>query len=428
MNNQNEQYEMPAILNGPRTSDIPEPHFVWPKITQDTRDAVLAQLNESISIYDRSGIFSKFETKFANYHQKKYGLLHNSGTSAILAMYMGLNLGPDDEVICPSYTFHATVTPLMFTGAKPVFCDCKDDGNIDPSKIESLITDKTKAIIVTHMWGIPCDMNAIMAIAKKYNLKCLEDCSHAHGAEVYGKKVGTFGDAAAWSLQGQKTVSGGEGGILLTDDEEIYTRALLVGHYNKRCKQEIRKDHQYYQYFQTGFGLKLRAHPLAIAIANEQFDHLDEWLQQRGEYAQYMIDNFKKFDFLSVPNITDRKPSWYAFVMQFRPELAHGLSVDAFHRALLAEGLNEVDRPGSTGHIHDMPLFENPNEVFPNLYKSKPKQSEDAFPNAVRYTQNAIKLPVWAHNEDWSIVETYVKGIKKISNNVRILSQSLLHE
>jgi dTDP-4-amino-4,6-dideoxygalactose transaminase len=140
-------------------------------------------------------------------------------------------------------------------------------------EIEKKITDKTKAIVVTHMWGIPCDMDAITVIAKKHNLRLLEDCSHAHGAKFNEQKVGTFGDAAVWSLQGQKTVTGGEGGILLTDDGEIHTRALLLGQYNKRCKQEIPRDHPLYQYALTGFGLKLRAHPLAIAMADQQFDH-----------------------------------------------------------------------------------------------------------------------------------------------------------
>lgn len=138
-------------------------------------------------------------------------------------MYAGCDLQPGDEVISPTYTFYATVTPMVFTRAKPVFADRKEDGNIDPWEIEKKITDKTKAIVVTHMWGIPCDMDTITAVAKKHNLRLLEDCSHAHGAEFDGQKVGTFGDAAAWSLQGQKTVTGGEGAILLTDDEEIHT-------------------------------------------------------------------------------------------------------------------------------------------------------------------------------------------------------------
>lgn len=418
--------DTPAILGGPKTIDKSGPHFTWPPITDDTRRAVLAQLDRTISIYDRSDVFARFEDRFASYHGRKHALLHNSGTSAILAMYMGLDLKPGDEVICPTYTFYATVTPMLFTGAKPVFCDCQHDGNIDPAKIEAAITENTKAIVVTHMWGIPCDMDKIVAIARKHNLRLLEDCSHAHGAEFDGKKVGTFGDAAAWSLQGQKTVTGGEGGILLTDDQDVHTRALLLGHYNKRCKQEIDESHPLYQYHLTGFGLKLRAHPLAIAIADQQFDHLEEWLRQRGEFAQYMIDELSKYDCLSMPNTENRKPSWYAFVMQYHAERANNLPLQDFYKAVLAEGLAEADRPGSTKHIHDLPLFDHPEQAFPHLYSAEDSGAKQDFPNARTHTENALKFPVWSSKEDWRMVEAYVAGMKKILDNTRILAARAL--
>lgn len=421
----NTSQETLAILGGPKTIEQSGPHFVWPPISDETRKAVLEQLDRTISIYNRSDIFEQFETKFSNFHGRKYSLLHNSGTSALLGMYVGCNLQPGDEVIAPTYTFYATVTPMLFTGAKPVFVDCKEDGNIDPAEIEKKITDKTKAIVVTHMWGIPCDMDAITAIAKKHNLRLLEDCSHAHGAEFNGQKVGTFGDAAAWSLQGQKTVTGGEGGILLTDNEEIHTRALLLGHYNKRCKQEIPKNHSLYEYALTGFGLKLRAHPLAIAIADQQFDHLEEWLVKRGEFADYMIDELGKYEMLQMPNTKDRKPSWYAFVMQYQQANAHGLSIEKFYEAILAEGLIEADRPGSTMPIHNLPLFTQTNEAMPHLY-SEPTSDGSAFVGAEKYHHNALKFPVWSDDKDWPIAEAYVAGMKKVLDNTRTLAKRVM--
>ena len=191
-----------------------EAKFDWPKITHEAESAIFRQLHESVSIYNRSGIFEEFENSFSNYHGRKRGLLFNSGTSAIYAMYEGLGLEPGDEVICPTYTFFATISPLMSTGARPVFCDCREDGNINPDEIIRKITQKTRAVVVTHMWGIPCEMDTIHNICSRYGLALLEDCSHAHGASFGGQKVGTFGTAAAWSLQGQKIISGGEGGIL----------------------------------------------------------------------------------------------------------------------------------------------------------------------------------------------------------------------
>lgn len=258
-----------AIFGGEKIAKDDEMKFNWPRITNDTEKVVIEQLYKTISIYDNSGIFGEFEKKFADYHNKKYALLSNSGTSAIFSMFEAIDLRNDDEVLCPVYTFHATVSPMMYFGAKPIFCDSDNEGNISFDSVKNKYTENTKAIIVTHMWGVPIkDIQKIADFCKEKHIYLLEDCSHAHGAEIYGKKVGTFGDIAAWSLQGQKTVTGGEGGIILTDDKNLFNRALLQGHYNKRPKSEIDKSDDLYKYYLTGMGLKLRAHPLAIAIAN----------------------------------------------------------------------------------------------------------------------------------------------------------------
>ena len=414
-----------AILGGSKSVEKKEQHFVWPIITEETRRAVMEQMDRTISIYNRSDIFETFEDKFAAYHGKKFGLLHNSGTSALHGMYVGCNLQPGDEVICPTYTFYATVTPLLHTGAKPVFADCADDGNIEPIQIQKKITPQTKAIVVTHMWGIPCDMDAIVRIAKENNLLLLEDCSHAHGAEYKNQKVGSFGDAAAWSLQGQKTVTGGEGGILLTDNEDIHTRALLLGHYNKRCRQEIPTDHDLREYAVTGMGLKLRAHPFAIAMANQQFDHLDEWVAQRNEFAEYMIKELDDLECLSTPKKACRKPSWYAFVMQYNEAKADGVSIEKFFEAIQAEGLVEADRPGSTCPIHDLPLMRKTNMILPHLHEEPVSATDESYPMAENFYKNAIKIPIWAQESDWDIVRSYAAGIRKVALNTRELARKL---
>lgn len=391
--------------------------YQWPLITSATEKAVLDQLRSgNISIYDRSGIFKVFEQRFADYHQRKYGLVTNSGTSAIFSMYEGLGLGPHDEVIAPVYTFFATVSPLLYLGAKPVFCDCRSDGNIDPAMIEKKITAKTKAVIVTHMWGIPCDMDKILAICKKYNLKLLEDCSHAHGARYKNKLVGTFGDAAIWSLQGQKIITGGEGGILLTDDQEIYVRAQLQGQYNKRCLQEIPKSHPLFKFAVTGFGLKLRAHPLSIALANEQFDHLDQWLEKKRQYANYIAKELSSIAFLHMPEYQDRNPSWYAFVFYYDESKAN-CSIEDFIIRLHKLGLHEIERPKSTQPLHKLALFHHPIEAMPRIYSNN-FEIDKKFPQAEKIYQTAIKIPVWATQEDEVIVKKYVNGIKKVCHEI----------
>lgn len=195
-----------AINGGEKTVKINRPHYVWPPITERTREAVLKQLDESISIYDRSGIIEKLEDRFARYHGKKHALLTNSGTSALYSMYVGADLKEGDEVICPAYTFYATITPLFFTEAIPVLADSRIDGNIDPQDMERKITENTRGIVITHMWGLPCDMDAITDIARQHNLMLFEDASHAHGATYKDRKTGTFGDASAFKFTSTKNV------------------------------------------------------------------------------------------------------------------------------------------------------------------------------------------------------------------------------
>lgn len=404
-----------AILGGVPTIDSEE-RYVWPRITEELEGVLLKQLHTNISIYNRSDVFLEFEDSFSSYHDNsKYALLSNSGTSAIFSMLEGISLSPDDEIICPVYTFFATISPVVYTGAKVVFCDCLSDGNISPDEIERKITNKTKAVIVTHMWGIPCDMDRIRDICSKHNIFLLEDCSHAHGAIYKGKKVGTLSDASAWSLQGQKIISGGEGGILLTNNKNIHERALLQGHYNKRCKQEIDETSDLYEYSVTGFGLKLRAHPLAIAIANHQFNYLDIWLKQKRLYAEKIIKELSQYPFLKMPEYNDDKsPSWYAFVMQFNEKQSNGVSIDKFVSALHSEGLIEVDQPGSTGPLDKLPLFSKTQKAIPRLYSSPAYKGGDSFPSAYAYYKNAIKIPVWSFEDEGWLVDSYIEGFHKI--------------
>lgn len=409
-----------AVLGGPKTIKKELPHFAWPPINKRMEKIVARQLYETISIYNKSGIFEKFENDFAKYHKRKYALLCSSGTLAIHSMFVAAGFKHGDEVICPAYTFFATVSPLLFTGAKPVLCDCDQNGNIDPQEIKNKITSKTKGVIITHMWGVPCQMDEIADICKKNKLFLLEDCSHAHGAIYKGKVVGSFGDLAAWSLQGPKIVSGGEGGILTTNNKGFYYKALLLGHYNKRCKMEIPKNHSLHKYAITGMGLKYRAHPLAIAIAYEMLKNLDKHLKTKRIFARKIIKAVKDLPGVSLPPVffdSQIKPAWYGFVFQYNPKTVQNLSIEKFFNALQREGLLEADRPGSTSPLNFLPLFQNPCSLFP-VYKKYPfSYKAGDFPAAEKFYQNAIKLPVWAFKKDVQTVNSYISGIKKVANN-----------
>lgn len=406
-----------AIHGGDPVIDSNDARFIWPIITDESREAIIDQLYTSISIYDKSGVIDTFENQFAHYHSRQYALLSNSGTSAIFSMFEAINLQPGDEVLCPVYTFHASVSPLTYTGASPVFCDSDEQGNISIEEIRKHYSKSTKAVVVTHMWGVPAkDIVEIKKFCDEHNLWLLEDCSHAHGASIYGKKVGSFGHMASWSLQGQKIITGGEGGIMLTDDRSLYERALLQGHYNKRPKQEIDQASPMRKYFLTGMGLKLRSHPLAVALALQQFQHLDDFTRQKQVYAQWLHDSFKEYPFLEVPPLqSDVQNSWYAFNIKYDASKAYEVSRERFVEALIAEGLIEADIPGSTGLIHELPLFTTPNEIMARLY-TKPLPPQGPFPVAEIFYNSIIKLPVWTREEDRGTVQAYIDGIRKVAN------------
>lgn len=391
----------------------------WPHITKETKDAVIKQLDTGVvSIYDRSGIFQEFEDKFASFYGRKYALLISSGTAALHSAMVACKFGPGDEVICPAYTFYATVTPMFQTGAIPVLCDADIDGNIDPEKLEKLITEKTKAIIITHMWGVPCKMDRITQICKKHNLKLIEDCSHAHGASYKGKLVGTQSDVAVFSLQGQKIITGGEGGILVTDDQEIYYRALLFGHYNKRCKQEIDKNSPYYEYAVTGFGLKLRAHPLAVAMANEQFDHLNDWHKIKSKNAIYLTSLLKDLPYLKTPIASsDIDPSWYAYVIQVDSDKL-SITTNELCTKLIENGIADADMPGSTCPLNYLKLFQKPGFLFP-FYEGKVEYKKGDFPVAEKFFNNAIKFPIDVYDTDEyrQVLRDYARIIEETINS-----------
>jgi len=405
-----------AILGGEPVLSTTAGHFVWPLVDDGIRRAVLAQLDESLSIYDRSGVIGRLEDKLSAYHGGRRALLTCTGTAALHSLFSAAGLA-GHEVICPAYTFFATCTPLFSLGAIPVLADCREDGNIDPADVERRITSRTKAIVVTHMWGLPCDMGPLAEIARRNGLLLIEDGSHAHGATYHGRVVGTLGDAAAFSIQGQKTLTGGEAGFLLTRDDEVFYRSLLFGHYNKRCKNEIPPEHPLYGYSVTGMGLKLRIHPLAAAIAEYGLDHLDDVLNGRRRMAARMTKALSELPGIEVPRVPDGVcPSWYGYMLRYRSDQLGGLSLDRFHEAVVAEGCSELDRPGSTRPLNLHPLFQDPGKLFPQ-YEGLVRYRPGDFPVAERYHKTCLKLPVWHRPEDQRIADLYAHAIRKVAQH-----------
>ena len=402
-----------------RLTSSPSEHkhqFPWPLIDEDAEKAVIKQLHTNISLYRKECIYEEFE----NYYGMLIGidncLVVNSGTTALWVLYGALGLQPGDEVLVPSYTFFATSSPMIHWGLVPIFCDANEEGNFDPQQIRLKKTNRTKAVMVTHMWGLPCDMPNIRKICDEENLLLLEDCSHAHGGQINGKHLGSWGDAAAWSLQGKKIVSAGEGGVFATRHRHFYERALFFSHFNKRCHQEISNDSTLRPYKLTGGGMNLRPSPLAIALANQQVKSLEKWNQQKQKYASLFIAMLLDIPFIRAPSFPDHHtPSWYALTMQWIPEYAP-CTRDQFVDYLINElGLGSVDIPMSTCPNHVLPLFAQPQHIRPDFYCA-PLQHTNC-PLAQRFFERAIKIFVPVRTEDHDSFMCYLEGFKKAAEH-----------
>ncbi|NSW75275.1 MAG: DegT/DnrJ/EryC1/StrS family aminotransferase [Candidatus Atribacteria bacterium] len=213
------------------------------------------------------------EKEFAQFIGVKYAVAVNSGTSALLCTLAALGIGPGDEVLVPGYTFIASISSIIMMRAIPVLCEVDESLTIDPKDVERKITDKTKAIMAVHMLGNPCDMEAIMDIARKHNLAVIEDCAQATGGSYRGKRLGSIGNIGAFSLNIFKMITAGDGGMVATDDYDLYERAFAFhdqGHKPLRMGVEVGQ--------RSIVGLDFRMNELTGAVALAQLRKIDRIL------------------------------------------------------------------------------------------------------------------------------------------------------
>ncbi|MBR5871771.1 MAG: aminotransferase class V-fold PLP-dependent enzyme, partial [Clostridia bacterium] len=238
-----------AVLGG-------EPVVTQENVSAETKDKLFRAMVlteeavEAAVAVIRSGNFSgtditeKFQNEFAAWQGTDYAIAYCNGTMSLTAAMFAIGLSEGDEIICPTKTYWASVSQALNFGASAVFCNINDMLSMDPDDLERCITPRTKAIMVVHYIAYPCDMDRIMAIAKKHNLKVIEDVSHAQGGLYKGKKLGTFGDVAAMSLMSSKSFACGELGVLVTSNRKIYERAMAFGHYERNNANYIQESEE----------------------------------------------------------------------------------------------------------------------------------------------------------------------------------------
>lgn len=233
----------------------------------------------------------KFESLFSTYMNTKHAIATSSCTGAIHLALMALGIKEGDEVIVPEITWIASVEPILYIGAKPIFVDVLEDTwCIDPVKIKEAITPKTKAIIPVHIYGNVCDMDAIMQIAKENGLKVLEDAAEGLGSELNNRKAGSIGDAGVFSFHGTKTMTTGEGGILVTNDTEVYEKAKILNDHGRNAKDPENK-----MFWMRNYGYKYKMSNLQAALGCAQIERIEELVEKKRLIFNLYADLLKGY-------------------------------------------------------------------------------------------------------------------------------------
>ena len=349
-----------AIFGGDKAITLDEGNlFKWPIVTEEDEKAIVQVLRDgSMSGTD---ITKQFEQEFAKWQGLDKALGFSTGTAAIQSAMYGCEVGIGDEIICPTVTYWASCLQVYSLGATVVFANVDQKTLcIDPTDIEHRISKKTKAIVCVHYVGHPCDMDAIMKIAKKHNVKVIEDVSHAQGALYKGKKVGTFGDVAAMSLMSGKSFAVGEAGILATNNVKIYDRAIAFGHYS-RFQDNIIETEQLKPFIGLPLGgYKYRMHQMSAAVARVQIKYYDKRCEEIRKAMNYFWDLLEDVPGI-VPHRVDESKGytmggWYAPKGLYDSEALGGLSVTRFCEAVTAEGFG--CSPGANLALHTHALFQ----------------------------------------------------------------------
>jgi len=326
---------------------------------------------ESTWISSTGKYIEQFEAAFAEFCGTKYAISCCNGTVALHLSLLALGVGPGDEVIVPTLTFVSTANAVTYCGARPVFVDSEPKTwNLDPGSIEAKITPRTKGIIVVHLYGHPADMNAVVAIARRHGLFVVEDAAQAHGAEYEGRSVGSIGDVAAFSFYGNKIITTGEGGIVVTNDDALAGRARQLKGYGMEPGR---------RYWYPIIGYNYRMTNLAAAIGLAQLEKVEWHLQRRREVASWYRERLRGTPGLSWQLTAElAKHVWWMFTIVMEDERRVDPAAVMAHLQEHGIETRPVGYP-----VHTLPPYHSPSQ-------------EDRFPIAERVARGGINLPTWA--------------------------------
>jgi perosamine synthetase len=376
---------------------IPHPPR-WPVYDDAAVERAAALIRRGKSFdYDHGPEIAGLEQSFARRYGR-HALTVNSGTSALLAAYYALGLGPGDEVVVPTHTFLATASPLFLLGAVPVLADSGGpDGNVTAATIERALTPRTRAVAVTHLFGHPAPMTEIVELCRRRGLALVEDCSHAHGSLYRGRPVGTFGDLAVFSIGGIKLVSGGMGGVLLARDSRHYDLACLLSAFKQRSERTVH-DPRLRRLADVGLGANLRISPPAAVLAQSHLDRLEDLVAAKKRNVTQLLETLCAAPGVQAPPVEPHLSmgGWYDVVVAVDPAEA-GFTRDELVAALTDQGV-KAGRP-STGPLHLTSVFTGAGPGHRGPHEPHFHYSPGDLPVAVALHDSWVSLPAPYFND-----------------------------
>ncbi|ADU95588.1 UDP-4-amino-4,6-dideoxy-N-acetyl-beta-L-altrosamine transaminase [Geobacillus sp. Y412MC52] len=338
----------------------------------------------------------QFEEAVARYVGAKYAVAFANGTAALHAACHAAGISQGDEVITTPITFAASANCVRYVGGKPVFVDIDENTyNIDPSLIEKAITPRTKAIIAVDFAGQPADLDPIREIAKKYGLVFIEDAAHSLGACYKGKKVGSLADMTMFSFHPVKTITTGEGGMIVTDDEEYYHKLKL---FRTHGITTVGKNEGPWYYEMVDLGYNYRMTDLQAALGLSQLAKLDAFVQKRREIAAIYHEVFSRIPGVRIPyQLPYVDSGWHLYVLQLQVEHFRVGRKEIFE-ALRAENIGV--------HVHYIPVYFHP-------YYQRLGYKKGICPVAEKWYEGALTIPIFPKMSEYDI-RTVIEGVNKV--------------
>lgn len=406
-----------ALYGGEKTKTTP--YGTGKRFGAEEIALVTEALEQNTLFYWKGKMTKRFCAKFADMYGAKYCAASSSGTASIHVALGACGIGCGDEVITSPITDMGSVIGILYQNAIPVFADLDPHTyNMTPESVEAKITDKTKAIIVVHLAGNAAEVDKIVEVAKKHNIYVIEDCAQAYCCEYKGKYVGIFGDIGCFSLNDFKHISAGDGGMIITDNEELYHNAVMFADKNyNRFGADVAKN-------VTNLAPNYRMNELTAAVAIAQLDKVEDICARRNAFCEELNREIESIPGISAHKITDGcKSSWWFYLLRVNEEEL-GADNEEFAKALRAEGINAY-----AGYlpscVYQYDMFKNKtiypgNSQYP--FDGSYEYKDGDCPVAEEILDTCIKLHITEFYNKQDLEDT-IKAIKKTAQYYRNLKK-----